>query len=503
MRHVDEGLLHAWLDGERAALEPGTADEVRRHLAECGECRARLEEARGLRDRAAALLRGGSPLVVEVPPFESLAARPAPARPGRGRMLAWAASLALALGAGWLARAALDPGEPPARTAAAPRPAVPAVVSPRAPADASPTSTVGASATTAETALSERTAAPQPVTEPSLRVAAREEGRVEPAGAPPAVVMPDVSLPPPPPPPLAAAESGAPAPARETAAPAAADVAAGALEGRAAGVVVAPQARTARRPERAAPSAPARARADSAGAGSPAFGSEAVALEGVVVTAAGSAGGLAGAEVRVAGTQARTVTGPDGTYRLAVPRDAVRDGKVAVEARLLGYEPLRQEVRVAGGEVRVDLRLHSSALALDALVVTGTGAEAGVLAGATGPDAEGWFGVRPDAPRRLLGREPLRVRGLPTVSVQAGRLEGRTVVRVRQRLAGGGILSLVQEPARPAAAAAQADSTSLPEARDEGPAEQVRLVRRVGGITVTASAPLPARELSRLLDALR
>jgi hypothetical protein len=228
-----------------------------------------------------------------------------------------------------------------------------------------------------------------------------------------------------------------------------------------------------------------------------------VALEGVVVTATGSAaGGLAGAEVRVAGTQARTVTAPDGTFRLAVPRDAVRDGKVAVEARLLGYEPLRQEVQVAGGEVRVDLRLHSSALALDALVVTGTGAEAGVLAGATGPDAEGWFGVRPDAPRRLLGREPLRVRGLPTVSVQAGRLEGRTVVRVRQRLAGGGILSLVQEPARPAAAA-QADSTSLPEAREESPAEQTRLVRRVGGITVTASAPLPARELSRLLDALR
>ncbi|MEW5930195.1 MAG: zf-HC2 domain-containing protein [Gemmatimonadota bacterium] len=491
MRHVDEGLLHAWLDGERAALEPGAADEVRRHLAGCGECRARLEEARGLRDRAEALLRGGDPagMEVDVPPFEALAARPAPARHGRGRMLAWAASLALALGAGWLARAAMDPGEPPTRTAATPRPTAPsAPASPRTPAGATPGNTVGEAAAPAETAVSEPTVAPRPVPEPSLRVAAREEGgRAEPAGAPPAELVPDVSPPPPPPPPPAAMESAPP-----TSAPAA-DVAA-------------PQARTARRAERAAPSAPAPAPplADSAGAGRPALGPEALELEGLVVAARGSeAGVLAGATVEVAGTRTRTVSAADGTYRLVVPRSAVRDGKIALEARMLGYEPIREEVRVAGDEVRLDLRLRPAVLALEGLVVTGTGAEAGVLAGAVGPDAEGWFSARPDAPRRLLGREPLRVRGLPTVSVQVGRLEGRTVVRVRQRLAGGGLLTLVQAPDRPAGAAAPADSSSLPEARDEVPAEQARLVRRVGGITVTASAPLPADALARLLDGLR
>lgn len=500
MQHVDEGLLHAWLDGERAALEPAAADEVRRHLAGCGECRARLEEARDLRTRAEALLRGGDPAGVEVdvPPFETLAARPAPARHGRGRMLAWAASLALALGAGWLARAALDPGQPPTRTAAAPRPAQPAVVSPQAPANASPTNTVGAAAAPAETAMSEQATVSRPVAEPSLRVAAREEGRGEPAGAPPAVVMPDVALPPPPPPPPAAPESAVP-----TSAPAADVTASARVAAEEAGVAAA-GARTARRAERAAPSAAAPAMADSAGARRPALGPEVVALEGMVVTAAGAeGGGLTGATVEVAGTRTRTVSGADGTYRLVVPRSAVRDGKVALEARMLGYETVREEVRVVGDEVRVDLRLRSTALALEGLVVTGMGSETGVLAGAVGPDAEGWFSVRPDAPRRLLGREPLRVRGLPTVSVRVGRLEGRTVVRLRQRLAGGGLLTLVQAPDRPAGAPTPADSSSLPEAREEGPAEQARLVRRVGGITVTASAPLPADSLARLLDRLR
>ncbi|MET0398640.1 MAG: zf-HC2 domain-containing protein, partial [Longimicrobiaceae bacterium] len=117
MQHVDEGLLHAWLDGERAALGSARAEEIRRHLDGCAECRTRLGEARDLRDRADALLRGGGPVGVEIPPFESLAGR-APARRSRTRMLAWAASLVLAVGAGWLARGAPDPGEPSARTAA-------------------------------------------------------------------------------------------------------------------------------------------------------------------------------------------------------------------------------------------------------------------------------------------------------------------------------------------------------------------------------------------------
>src|SRR3989442_11997677 len=45
MSHVDEGTLHAYLDG---ALPPGERSQVDAHLAECRDCRERLAAARGL-----------------------------------------------------------------------------------------------------------------------------------------------------------------------------------------------------------------------------------------------------------------------------------------------------------------------------------------------------------------------------------------------------------------------------------------------------------------------
>ena len=43
MQHVDEGQLHAYLDGE--LTEPGDGPrEVERHLEECAECRALMQE---------------------------------------------------------------------------------------------------------------------------------------------------------------------------------------------------------------------------------------------------------------------------------------------------------------------------------------------------------------------------------------------------------------------------------------------------------------------------
>lgn len=43
--HLDEGTIHAWLDG---ALDAEEAKRVERHAAECGTCRAAVAEARGL-----------------------------------------------------------------------------------------------------------------------------------------------------------------------------------------------------------------------------------------------------------------------------------------------------------------------------------------------------------------------------------------------------------------------------------------------------------------------
>ena len=45
MQHLDEGTIHAWLDG---ALSSAETAEVDRHVADCAQCSALAAEARGL-----------------------------------------------------------------------------------------------------------------------------------------------------------------------------------------------------------------------------------------------------------------------------------------------------------------------------------------------------------------------------------------------------------------------------------------------------------------------
>jgi Ca-activated chloride channel family protein len=78
---------------------------------------------------------------------------------------------------------------------------------------------------------------------------------------------------------------------------------------------------------------------------------------------------LSGAQVRLEGTSVRAVSGPGGRYRLVAP--AARGSQAVLTAALLGYDVARQTVQVGGDSVRVDFRLNPSALALDAIVVTG------------------------------------------------------------------------------------------------------------------------------------
>jgi hypothetical protein len=117
MPHVDEGTLHALLDGALRAESPDEADRVEAHLRACEDCRARYRSAAEIRDSATAIL-GATQVDVE-PDFEDVLRRAedpgaAVAPPAAGprlalarqarwtRRVAWAASIVVALGTGYL-----------------------------------------------------------------------------------------------------------------------------------------------------------------------------------------------------------------------------------------------------------------------------------------------------------------------------------------------------------------------------------------------------------------
>src|SRR5947207_1469653 len=68
MSHVDDGTLHAYLDGELSAAE---AQRVDAHLAQCPACRERLDVERALITRAGELLALAAPPDRELPPFRT------------------------------------------------------------------------------------------------------------------------------------------------------------------------------------------------------------------------------------------------------------------------------------------------------------------------------------------------------------------------------------------------------------------------------------------------
>jgi len=122
MPHLSEGDLHAWLDGALRADSP-EGETVREHLARCPECAARLDEARELAIDAREILSAAVPDASR-PAFDQIRRRAAAEAPGsaakregsvrpRGRWLnverlSWAATVVLALGAGWIGRSVLE-----------------------------------------------------------------------------------------------------------------------------------------------------------------------------------------------------------------------------------------------------------------------------------------------------------------------------------------------------------------------------------------------------------
>ena len=68
MSHVDEGTLHAYLDGELAPVE---RERVDTHLKGCPACQARLAEERAILERASRLLVADCPVDFLVSSMES------------------------------------------------------------------------------------------------------------------------------------------------------------------------------------------------------------------------------------------------------------------------------------------------------------------------------------------------------------------------------------------------------------------------------------------------
>jgi hypothetical protein len=220
MPHVDDGTLHALLDGALRAQDPARADVVEGHLETCPDCRA-------LRDRAAALRADATGILAALEPdarpdFQEVLARaghgvaaagtgspepaapPAPAGGRAGRLhgqaratraMAWAATIVLALGTGYLIRDLVEPDagfvavqersaadavDPDEARAVAPTPAAAPEVAPPATAPAATAPTAPAPTAAAPPAPASTAAAPPAI--------ARAEAEA------PAAAEPDVAL---------------------------------------------------------------------------------------------------------------------------------------------------------------------------------------------------------------------------------------------------------------------------------------------------------------------
>ncbi len=125
MLHIDEGQIHAYLDRQLEFAEAEARERLERHVSECAQCAALVEQERSFHGRAAAVLQQSEPDLVETPAFDHIVARAtnrsqsaSVKKLNRTRSLAWAASIAVAVTVGWYARFSVSGPSPNEQTLA-------------------------------------------------------------------------------------------------------------------------------------------------------------------------------------------------------------------------------------------------------------------------------------------------------------------------------------------------------------------------------------------------
>jgi hypothetical protein len=462
MRHLDDGILQAWLDRERSGQEEAEARSVADHLEACAECAARAEELDALTRRSVALLAGdvGDEAV---PAYREVLGRArALGRPRRRRAWTagtWAASIAVALGAGWM-------GNELYRGAAAP-----------------------ALAPTPETVASD-------VRSPLVGAGAREERGSRPDGeleagadAREAVVANE-----------AAAASAAPTttPPEPALTPTAQAPPAPATARRrvevepATGVVAANAAAAS---PRAAGDGPL---ADLAG--------DPVVRGRVVDAQTGRP--IPAAQVYIADLDVGVLTLQDGSFRLPLLEDDLAGGPVTLTVQRIGYRTENRDFSAdAGDSLFMDFRIHEEALQLDEIIVTGTasGTERRALGSAVARltvasvsasdpalfSAEGWTAATAERAESILGSRARSVGALDVIGYEVGTVAGADAVRVRQALGPNAVLSMIQ-----AKESWALNGEATPDGRSVA-------LRRHGDVTLIAAAPLTLDSLNALLARVR
>ncbi len=485
MPHLDEGTLQAWLDRDRSGLGPEERARIEAHLEGCEACARSLEELEGSTARVEALL-GVAPAAGEIPPFEAVRARaageaaPAGRARRRWRPTAWAASVAVALGVGWMANEMIRTGGagPTAVSEPVAREMADSGAAPRRPSAARATGAVGGAGPEDGPGLPVARPAVPVLDEPAVVADASEEAGAGPpaSGDEPRSVARSAAAPPPPPP---GGDDAVPEPT--------------AFDDRVAEDRDALQARMRSEEsadvEKAAPVL--RGRVTDASTGRP----------------------IPGAQVYVAEGAVGTLTDARGDFELAFA-DLPGDSAVTLRAEHVGYARDSARVELAGepGEA-VDFRLGSEALALEEMVVTGEEAalrlenlilwkEAYVpsseLAPGKGPpallegaDAAAWERVSLEGAEARAGFEPWAAAGLPVRDVQVGPMGGWTWVRLLQELDDGGTLELYQ--ARGPGLTASADLV------DAEPSRLEWAVGELHGLDILARGPVTRERLEEIL----